>query len=68
MSSPFFHRYSDADWAGDFYFVCERTKHIEVYFHILHERGTQEVCQVHFVSANDQLADIFTKPPSLPLF
>ena len=45
-----------------------RTKHIEVDYHFVRERVAQKFLQIKFISSKDQLADIFTKPLSLPLF
>jgi histone deacetylase 1/2 len=45
-----------------------RTKHIEVDFHFVRERVNKKQLQIRFISSKDQVADIFTKPPSLPLF
>jgi hypothetical protein len=45
-----------------------RTKHIEVDYHFVREQVAQKLLQIKFISSKDQLADIFTKPLSLPLF
>ena len=45
-----------------------RTKHIEIDYHFVRERVTQKLLQIKFISSKDQLADIFMKPLSLPLF
>jgi histone deacetylase 1/2 len=45
-----------------------RTKHIEVDYHFVRERVAKKLLQIRFISSKDQLADIFTKPLSLPLF
>jgi histone deacetylase 1/2 len=45
-----------------------RTKHIEVDYHFVRERVAQKLLRIRFISSKDQLADIFTKPLSLPLF
>jgi histone deacetylase 1/2 len=45
-----------------------RTKHIEVDYHFIRERVAQKLLHIKFISSKDQLADIFTKPLSLPLF
>ncbi|KAK1618915.1 hypothetical protein QYE76_024432 [Lolium multiflorum] len=45
-----------------------RTKHIEVDYHFVRERVARKLLQIRFISSKDQLADIFTKPLSLPLF
>ena len=39
-----------------------RTKHIEIDFHFVRERVASGVLDVRFISSNDQLADVFTKP------
>ena len=39
-----------------------RTKHIEIDFHLVRERVASGVLDVRFISTNDQLADVFTKP------
>ena len=39
-----------------------RTKHIEIDFHFVRERVAAGVLQVKFISSDDQLADVFTKP------
>jgi hypothetical protein len=43
-------------------------KHIEVDFHFVREQVARKLLQVWFVPSKDQLADVFTKPISLPLF
>ena len=39
-----------------------RTKHIEIDFHFVRERVASGALEVRFISSNDQLADVFTKP------
>lgn len=39
----------------------ERTKHIEIWCHMVHERIQQGVIRISFVRFKQQLADIFTK-------
>ncbi|KAD3067191.1 hypothetical protein E3N88_35071 [Mikania micrantha] len=39
-----------------------RTKHVEVDFHFVREKVAQGQLSVQFISTNDQIADIFTKP------
>ncbi|CAN1132784.1 Retrovirus-related Pol polyprotein from transposon RE1 [Linum perenne] len=39
-----------------------RTKHIEVRFHFIRELVQDQVVSLSFISINDQLADLFTKP------
>jgi hypothetical protein len=39
-----------------------RTKHIEIDFHFVRERVADGALEVRFISSNDQLADVFTKP------
>ncbi|KAM1541138.1 hypothetical protein ACFX1Z_011089 [Malus domestica] len=46
----------------------QRTKHIEIDVHFVRERVARHDLQVHFVSSNEQFADILTKGLSAPLF
>ena len=39
-----------------------RTKHIEIDFHFVRERVADGALEVRFISSDDQLADVFTKP------
>jgi histone deacetylase 1/2 len=39
-----------------------RTKHIEIDFHFVRERVAAGALEVRFISSDDQLADVFTKP------
>jgi hypothetical protein len=39
-----------------------RTKHIEVDYHFVRERVVRGDLHLHFISTEDQLADLFTKP------
>lgn len=39
-----------------------RTKHIDVHFHVLRELVTKRVISLKYISTEDNLADIFTKP------
>ena len=39
-----------------------RTKHTEIDFHFVRERVASGALEVRFISSNDQLADVFTKP------
>jgi hypothetical protein len=39
-----------------------QTKHIEIDFHFVRERVAAGELDVRFISSNDQLADVFTKP------
>ncbi|CAN1272233.1 Retrovirus-related Pol polyprotein from transposon TNT 1-94 [Linum perenne] len=39
-----------------------RTKHIEIKYHFLHDLVQNKIIDIQFVSTNDQLADLFTKP------
>jgi histone deacetylase 1/2 len=39
-----------------------RTKHIEIDFHFVRERVAKGELDVRFISTNDQVADVFTKP------
>ncbi|XP_071726783.1 uncharacterized mitochondrial protein AtMg00810-like [Rutidosis leptorrhynchoides] len=45
-----------------------RTKHVEVDFHFVRERVAQQKLSVQFITTDDQIADIFTKPLSSPRF
>jgi histone deacetylase 1/2 len=45
-----------------------RTKHIEVDFHFVRERVSRKQLEIRFISSNDQVADIFTKPLPDPAF
>ena len=45
-----------------------RTKHVEVDYHFVREQATQGKLNVKFISTNDQIADIFTKPLSSQKF
>lgn len=45
-----------------------RTKDLEVDYHFVHEKVLRKDLNVGFVSSKDNLADIFTKPLSAPLF
>ncbi|GJT76686.1 retrotransposon protein, putative, ty1-copia subclass [Tanacetum coccineum] len=44
------------------------TKHIEVDFHFVRERVARGALDVHFISTNDQVADVLTKPLLLHKF
>ncbi|KAM1332377.1 hypothetical protein ACFX2F_008552 [Malus domestica] len=48
--------------------MYQMTKHIEVDIHFVRERVAKKLLQVHFVSSNEQFADILTKGLSTPLF
>ena len=39
-----------------------RTKHVEVDDHFVREKVAQRRLSVQFISTNDQIADVFTKP------
>ncbi|KAJ0526175.1 putative RNA-directed DNA polymerase [Helianthus annuus] len=41
-----------------------RTKHVEVDYHFVREQVTQGELHIKFISTDDQIADIFTKPLS----
>ncbi|XP_028089911.1 receptor-like protein 18 [Camellia sinensis] len=43
----------------------DRTKHIEIHCHFIHQHVTRGTVQLHFIASADQPADIFTKahPP-----
>ncbi|KAJ8772962.1 hypothetical protein K2173_028139 [Erythroxylum novogranatense] len=45
-----------------------RTKHIEVDFHFVRERVAAKALEVRFISSQDQIADIFTKPFGSTIF
>ncbi|KAJ0788607.1 putative RNA-directed DNA polymerase [Helianthus annuus] len=45
-----------------------RTKHVEVDYHFVREQVTQGKLNVKFISTDDQIADIFTKPLSSQKF
>jgi len=39
-----------------------RTKHVEVDYHFVRDRVAKKEIQICFISSQDQLADVFTKP------
>ena len=39
-----------------------RTKHVKVDYHFVRDRVAKKEIQIHFISSQDQLADVFTKP------
>jgi hypothetical protein len=45
-----------------------QTKHIEIDFHFVRDMVASQTLLVRFVSTNDQLADLLTKPLSSPRF
>ena len=45
-----------------------RTKHIEVDYHYIREKGLAKDLKVNFISSLDQLVDVFTKALSSPRF
>lgn len=42
--------------------MYEGTKHVEVDCHFIREKHTSGIIDPQYMSSNDQLADIFTKP------
>ena len=45
-----------------------RTKHIEVDVHFIREKVAQKVVEVRYVPTTEQVADMFTKPLTIPHF
>lgn len=45
-----------------------RTKHVEVDFHFVREKVAQGKLSVQFISTQDQIADVFTKPLAVDRF
>jgi len=45
-----------------------RTKHIEIHHHFIRDHVTNGDCEIQFVSTENQLADLFTKPLSKEKF
>ena len=45
-----------------------RTKHVEIDFHFVRERVATQQLSISYISAEDQIADIFTKPLSRQRF
>jgi len=45
-----------------------RTKHIEICHHFIRDHVTNGDCEIQFVSTENQLADLFTKPLSKERF
>lgn len=45
-----------------------RTKHVDVNYHFVRDRVAFHSLRVSFVSSKDQLADLLTKPLSIPRF
>jgi histone deacetylase 1/2 len=39
-----------------------RTKHVEVDYYFVQDRVAKKEIQIRFISSQDQLADVFTKP------
>jgi len=45
-----------------------RTKYIEVDYHFVRDRVAKKEIQIHFISSQNQLVDVFTKPLPTALF
>jgi histone deacetylase 1/2 len=45
-----------------------RTEHVEVDYYFVRDRVAKKEIQIHFISSQDQLADVFTKPLPTSLF
>jgi len=45
-----------------------RTKHVDVDSHFVQDWVAKKEIQIHFISSQDQLADVFTKPLSATSF
>lgn len=44
------------------------TKHIEVDVHFVHEKIAAKRLEVRYIPTEDQIADVFTKPLTIPQF
>lgn len=42
----------------------KRTKHIDIKYHFIREKLEEKVFRLEYVSTEDQMADVFTKPLS----
>ena len=46
----------------------DRTKHVEIYRHLIKDKLEAKVVKLPFVKSEDQLADVFTKAVSSRVF
>jgi hypothetical protein len=42
-----------------------RTKHVEIDYHFVRDRVAKKEIQIHFISSQDQLADVLSSKPLL---
>jgi len=45
-----------------------RTKHVEIDYYFVRDRLAKKKIHIHFISSQDQQADVFTKPLPTALF